>query len=263
MEEHLDFAISLAQKAGEMIRNDFQKAIVREWKADETPITTTDRKVNQLVIEEVAKRYPSHAILSEEGSKPKESEFAWVCDPIDGTVPFSNKYPTSVFALALIRNGESVLGVIYDPYMDRLLTAQKGEGAYCNKERIVVSGDEDFDKVTIDVEAAREPFLPDISRVYEALLKKNSIAISLRSVSYGSMLVGLGQIAAVVGAPHSPWDGAAAKVIIEEAGGKVTDLFGNDQRYDRELKGIIASNGRLHDALTALVQSLLQKKDVV
>ncbi|MBI4079371.1 MAG: inositol monophosphatase [Candidatus Levybacteria bacterium] len=260
MEEYLDFAVSLALKAGEMIRTDFRKAIVREWKADETPITTTDRKINQMVIEQVAKRYPTYAILAEEGSRPKESEYAWVCDPIDGTVPFSNKYPTSVFALALTKNGESMLGVIYDPYMDRLLTAVKGQGAYCNKERIHVSESDEFNKTTIDVEAAREPFLHDISKLYELLLKKNSVAISLRSVSYGGMLVGIGQIAAVVGAPHSPWDGAASKVIVEEALGKVTDLFGNNQRYDRELKGIIISNSCIHDAIIKLVRPLLEKK---
>lgn len=263
MEDYSIFAVDLAKKAGEMIRNDFQKEIVREWKADDTPITDTDRKVNQLVIDEVEKRFPTHAILSEEGSIPKESEYAWVCDPIDGTVPFSHKYPTSVFSLAFTKQGESLLGVIYDPYMERLLTAQKGEGAYCNKERIVVSEARDLTNVVVDIEAGREKFLYDISELYSVLLKRNCIAVSLRSCVYGGMLTALGEFGGMVGVPLWPWDGAAVKIIVEEAGGKVTDLFGNEQKYNEKIKGVIASNGRLHDALTALVKPLLQKEDVV
>lgn len=259
MEDYSIFAVELAKKAGEMIRNDFQKEIVREWKADDTPITDTDRKVNQLVIDEVAKRFPTHAILSEEGSRPKESEFAWVCDPIDGTVPFSHKYPTSVFSLAFTKQGESLLGVIYDPYMDRLLTAVKGDGAYCNKERVVVSEAQELNNVVIDIEAGREKFLYDISELYNVLLRHNCIAVSLRSISYAGMLTALGEFGGVVGVALWPWDGAAVKIIVEEAGGKVTDLFGNDQKYNEKIKGIIASNGHLHNELISLVQSVIRQ----
>lgn len=253
---YLDFAVNLAYKAGAIMRLNFRLGMKRERKSDHTPVTVSDKEINQLVIDNVRKYYPSHSVIAEEGSDLKSTEYAWVCDPIDGTIPFTHGYPTSVFALALVRKGESILGVIYDPFMDRLVTAVKGEGAHLNKKPIHVSASADLKSAVIDVGTSIDMRF-SIGALNELLRKKGCFPSTLWCVSYAGMLVASGEFAAIICGVRSPWDGAANKIIIEEAGGKVTDLFGEDQRYDKRLKGIIATNGKLHDTLVSLVKPLL------
>src|SRR3989344_1795821 len=134
----LEFAKGIAREAGALMRQNFTLGMKKEWKDDDTPLTKTDLAINQLVLEAVQKKYPEHSYIGEEGNNIKESEYTWVCDPVDGTIPFSHGYPTFAFSLALTKNGESILGVIYDPIMDRLVHAEKGRGAFLNGKRIAV-----------------------------------------------------------------------------------------------------------------------------
>lgn len=256
--DFLDFAIRLAKKSGEIIRANFHLGMKREWKSDDTPLTATDKDINQIVIETIEKSFPSHSVLSEEGSNIKKSEYTWVCDPIDGTLPFSHGYPTSVFALALTKRGKSILGVIYDPYMDRLLVAQEGKGAYLNSNKVQVSSVSKIQHAVLDMEIRNGPFY-GVSFLSPLVIKQNCYAKSLGSMSYASMLVAAGEFAAMVGGSENPWDGAAVKIIVEEAGGKVTNLFGENQEYNKPIKGVIASNGFLHDTLIDLIRPLIIK----
>jgi fructose-1,6-bisphosphatase/inositol monophosphatase family enzyme len=129
---HLDFAEKLAREAGALMRQNFTLGMKKEWKSDMTPLTATDLAVNALALRRIEDAYPADAIISEEGSIKKDSEYAWVCDPVDGTMPFSHGLPTFVFSLALTRQGESVAAVVYDPICDRLVRAEKGEGVFMN-----------------------------------------------------------------------------------------------------------------------------------
>src|SRR3989338_6753886 len=105
MKSYKTFAINLAQKAGKIIRENFKANVKKEWKADGTPVTAIDLAVNKLVIESVQKEYPTHSILAEEESAMQEgSEYVWVCDPIDGTYPFSHGIPNFAFSLALVKD---------------------------------------------------------------------------------------------------------------------------------------------------------------
>src|SRR3990167_6073867 len=144
-----DFAINLAYKAGERMRKDFTLGMKKEWKKDKTPVTVTDTVINRMVIDAIEKEYPSHSILGEEENKMKESEYVWVCDPIDGTVPFAHGFPIFAFSLALVKNGAPILGVIYDPMLDRLVYAEKGKGAFLNSKPIKVSSFSSFSEKTI------------------------------------------------------------------------------------------------------------------
>ncbi len=137
---HLEFATDLARQAGAIIKQNFQLGMKKEWKADGTPLTATDTEINQFVLDAVAREFPDHAVLAEEGSRPiPEAEFTWVCDPIDGTIPFSHGVPTSVFSLALVQSGRPVLGAIIDPFADRLVVAEQGRGVTLNGAAIHVS----------------------------------------------------------------------------------------------------------------------------
>lgn len=255
MEPYKEFAKTFALKAGALMKENFTLNMKREWKSDNTPVTETDLKVNSMLIEEVKAKFPTHRVKGEEESNMVgDSPYVWVCDPVDGTIPFTHGIPTSTFSLALVHDGKPILGVVYDPFQDRLFTAYKGEGAYINGKPIRVSK---IDKLK-DVVGAYEMFKRakyNAHALQEKLtMEEDTILFRLCSIIYPSMLVAAGELGFSI-FPHSTaHDAATVKIIVEEAGGKVTDIFGEDQRYDTDTNGFIASNGVLHDKLVALAK---------
>lgn len=248
----------LALRAGELIKSNFTIGMKKEWKADNSPLTLTDKAINRLVIETIKKQFPEHGILGEEESDVNGNEFIWVCDPIDGTIPFSHGIPTSTFSLALTHKGDVKLGIVYDPYMDRMFVAEKGEGAFLNGKKIAVSEAVDFKNTVVSVGVWPEAFY-NLQEVKMAVQKEGARSVSLACFTYGGMLVACGELVAASYASRNPWDVAAIKVIVEEAGGVCTDLEGNDQRYDRPVKGFIATNGKVHKKLLSFIDRFATK----
>ncbi len=258
MNDYRTFAIELAQKAGEIMKANFSLGMKKEWKADHTPLTVTDTSINELVLNSIKDAYPEHSILAEEGSHLiKDSEYTWVCDPIDGTIPFSHGIPISTFTLALTRNGESIFGIIYDPYLNRLFTGEKGKGAFLHNKRIYVSELSSLAATAMNIEAFKGATY-NLIGIQEKLYEKKVKLFTLCSYIYSAALVSCGELIGAIFASKTPWDVAAAKIIIDEAGGKATDLFGNDQRYDKDIKGFVASNGLVHDELLQLIKTTLK-----
>lgn len=255
------FAKDLARKAGAIIKKSFSLGMKKEWKEDFSPVTATDKEINKVVIDEVAKYFPDHNVKGEEESNiSNDSDYLWVCDPVDGTIPFSHGIPIFSFSLALVKNGESILGVIYDPILDRMFFAEKGKGAYLNDKKINVDKEVENENSVLNIESfGRATYklfgLPKIA-------EENNIGYTVRipSIAYSMALVAAGEIVGSIFPNNTAHDIAAAKVIVEEAGGKVTDLFGNEQRYDQDIKGAIASNGKIHDYLVELVNNALNIK---
>lgn len=246
---HRDFAINLASEAGEIIRQKFSLSQKAERKKDNSLVTKTDFEINQRVVDAIQKRFPEHGIIAEE-SKPTntESEYQWVCDPIDGTLPFAHGIPVSMFSLALVKNGESILGVAYDPFSDRMFVGEKGKGAQLNGKPTYVNQESDISKAVIG--ASAKSF-----HLHEQIRLAGGQVIMVGSTVFMGTMVASGNFAATFFAHTSPWDGAAVKVIVEEAGGRVTDMFGNEQRYDRTTKGYLASNGIVHDEIVAMIKN--------
>src|SRR6185369_16230217 len=120
MDEYLQFARGLADQAGAIMLEHFQVGVAKRDKAeaDNTPVTIADTQINRLVIEAVRAKHPTHAVIGEEESHPADGvEFTWVCDPIDGTIPYTMGIPTNLFSLALVDGeGQPVVAVVYDPY---------------------------------------------------------------------------------------------------------------------------------------------------
>ena len=108
------FALQLAKQAGQLIKENFKLGMKKEWKQDNSPVTETDHRINQMVLDAVAENFPEHSVNAEEGSAPVEgSTTSWICDPIDGTIPFSHGVPTCVFSLALTHHGEGELRGVF------------------------------------------------------------------------------------------------------------------------------------------------------
>lgn len=259
-ENYKDFTINLAKKAGEAIRKNFVLiGKKREWKKDLSPVTETDLAINQMVIEEVNQNFPTHSILGEELQDIKQgSEFAWVCDPIDGTVPFSHGWQTSVFSLALTKNGVPIIGVIYDPYLDRMFFAEKGKGAHMNGKPIQVNKNSGFEKSLFTVVPIGLDLKYDVFGIEKTLIQKGAILVQVGAVCYMGALLAAGEFTASIFAGTTAHDSASIKILVEEAGGKVTDLYGQEQRYDQKTRGHIASNGVLHNELIETVKPYLR-----
>ena len=252
-----EFCYSLARKAGEIMTDVFSKGVKREWKENRTPVTVADTKINSLVIERINKEFPEYDVIGEEESSiSNNGAYVWVCDPLDGTFPFSHGVPTAVFSLALVKDGIPILGVIYDPWSDRMYYAEKGKGALLNDEPISVNDNTDLGRKILGVEAWKGARY-DLSRAYALLIEKDAILINTGSTVYISMLVASGEFTGFLFPGYTCYDGAAIKIIVEEAGGKVTDLYGEEQRYDSDLKGMIISNGKVHEELLELVSKIL------
>ncbi|MGE5541365.1 MAG: inositol monophosphatase family protein [Bacillota bacterium] len=255
MEEYLARATAVAHEAGGIISDSFGIGSKHELKDDYSPVTDADRIVNELVIARLSEAFPEHSLVGEEGRKEVESEYAWVFDPIDGTVPFLRGVPTNVFALALVHHGEPVLGVVHDPHTKRLYHATKGGGAYLNGVSIHTSSRTELERSYIETDHHRG--FKDFS-FFERLHERDVRFLSYSSTIYAQMLVAAGQIEAVVFPGKRPWDAAASKVIVEEAGGYTSDLAGNIQRYDKEINGFIcAGTKKYHEKLLEVVGSSL------
>jgi myo-inositol-1(or 4)-monophosphatase len=254
MDDYLKTAIELAHYAGEVMLSNFNKAMQRDWKADETPVTVSDRQINNHVLSTIQEKYSSHSVLGEEESQNNlESEYLWVCDPIDGTFPFSHGIPVSTFSLALVKEGKPLLGILYDPFMDRLYSAIEGKGAFLNNERIYVSSE--IDKrplIGMDWWAANGSDMLDVV----GKLHHNSFTVmTLYSGAYQGALVASGKLSAYIGATDKPYDIAAQKIVIEEAGGKTSSLDGKNERCDKPVNGFVAAHPVLHQKLLEFINS--------
>ncbi|GHU08697.1 hypothetical protein FACS189431_5420 [Alphaproteobacteria bacterium] len=224
-QEYLEFAKKLARDAGEIMLKYFNQRDISHYKGDDTIVMLADTEINQMVIDRVRVTYPDHGVYGEEDS-------------------FGH-------------DGEPQVGVVYDPFTENLYTAVKGEGAHKNGEKIHVNSFSYNDKQEIsnfDLWPEAEIY----SEVSSALsvLQKKSYLVSVGSCIHACMLVAEGSFVSQIfaGTKGKNVDIAAAKVIVEEAGGKVTDIFGNEQRYDRGIKGAIVSNGLVHDEIVRIIK---------
>lgn len=258
---YMEFASVLAMQAGTMARNNFVLAgMPKTWKADQSPLTVTDTCISDLVIQAVTSTYPHHGVISEEDDRNPNpnSPYQWVVDPIDGTSPFSHGTPLFTFSLALVIDGVAEIGVIHDPMMNRLLVAEKGHGATMMKAgSIYVSRATSLNNSLMSFEDSRLWPTVRLGNLRTRLKVQGAQVTEYHAFVYGGMLVATGNHAAALYASRYPWDVAALKVIVEAAGGRVTNFAGGDQRYDRALQGAIVSNGLVHNQLIDIVQEAL------
>ncbi len=252
LNEALAFGVKLADDAGAIMRDYFYRTDQgQERKADETVVTAADRLVNQLVIDQVNASRASEGVLGEEASVRTGSEHLWVCDPIDGTNGFTTGLPTAVFSLAYVVDGEPLVAVVSNPFTRELFTAVKGAGARCNAEPMRVSGRGIGQAVIAGPGGLKE--LTRHMPVYTSLCEAGAIVRPFGGMVYQCCLIARGKLDARLFPGYGAHDMAAAKLLVEEAGGTVTDIDGKHQRYDRAIRGAIVSNGVIHQELLTAV----------
>lgn len=269
----LKFAIKLAQKAGKTIIKESKKLKIVE-KAKNDLVTNADKASEKLITDLIRKNYTDHAILAEEASygskvqakKYSKSKYIWIIDPLDGTTNFAHGLPIYSISIGLFKsqfsesssnfeylNGEIVLGVVYAPAMNELFYAVKGKGAYLNGRKIKVSNVKNLENsllVTGFPYVNKKMNLP----YFAAMLDKSQAVRRLGSAALDLCYTACGRFNGYWEFGLKPWDIAAGALIVEEAGGKVSDTNGN--LLDLFGKDILATNGKIHNAIIKDFQKL-------
>ena len=250
----LEQMVSIARQAGVIMKEHFQPfGMVRKVKDDETPLTVADTAVNRMVINCVQAIDPSIDILGEEESLRTESDWQIACDPIDGTFPFTWGTPISTFMLALLHKGEVMASVIFDPFMNRMYTAEKGKGAFINGKPISVSTDGMSDRPVIGY-VSWQNCGTDMHAICGFLESIGFQAVNYCSIGYFEAMVANGELVGTIFPQRkllSFHDTAPGDLLVTEAGGIVTDLNGDPQDYLRdEFRGhIMANTWKIHNIL--------------
>ncbi len=249
----LNFAIQTARDAGRIIAERMGRSIQITNKGDINLVTETDLAAERLIIERINSYYPRHAILAEESgalntNHEGRSEWKWIIDPLDGTTNYAHGYPCFCVSIALERAGHLQVGVIYDPLRDEMFAAERGEGATLNGRRIRVSQIDDLNRAMLctgfpyDVRE-RSDFARHFANFImhaQAVRRDGSAALDLAYVACGRF-DGFWECGL------HPWDVAAGKILVEEAGGRVSRYDGSP--FDIYTPPILVSNGLLHDAM--------------
>jgi myo-inositol-1(or 4)-monophosphatase len=248
----MDFALETAEKAGVIALRHFRKTNKVSFKSRQDIVTAADTEVEKFIMREIGKKFPEHGILAEESGRHKSSsDYLWVLDPIDGTVNFASGIPYFATSIGLAYKEQPILGVVYDPYQNEFMYAEKGKGAYINRKRMRIGAETKLINCVVATDLGHKRSGQIVRRV-KALLPVTRAVRIMGSASRGLVDVALNRVQAYAHNDIQPWDVAAACIIIKEAGGEVTNFEGEPwQLYDRT---IIASNRLLARELLKYVR---------
>lgn len=252
MTSELEAALSAARSAGEVLRAGFATEHAITYKGEVDLVTEIDEEAERVIREELLGTFSTYGMLAEEGGElAGEEDTRWIVDPLDGTTNYAHGLPIFCVSIGLERVGEVVLGVVHDPMREEIYVAERGGGATLNGEPIKVSDTEELIQALI---ATGFPY--DRAEMPEALELFGRFAATTRgmrrlgSAALDLCYVASGRLDGYYERGIWPWDLAAGSLILEEAGGKLTNYRGDV--LDLDGREIVASNGRLHSAMTRL-----------
>jgi len=251
-------AIDAARAAGQLLYTELHRPRRVAYKGTPTNLVTEmDARAEELVVGRLLAAFPDDAILAEErGAQAGRSGRRWIIDPLDGTTNYAHGLPIFSVGIGLEQARSIVLGVVYDPTRDELFVAERGAGAWLNDARLTVSTTEQ-----LEVSLLTTGFPYDISTnpdnnltEYATFAKRARAVRRLGSALLDIAYVAAGRYEGFWELALSPWDVAAAGILVEEAGGRVTDLRGDPIDIDRPR--IVATNGRIHDQMLAVLKEV-------
>ncbi len=249
MASYLETAIEIVREAGALVSAFAERKIPYELKGEMDLVTEADRASEALIVERLQSHFTSHSIVGEEGgAREKPSEFRWFVDPVDGTTNFAHGFPAYNVTIALERNGELLAGVIFDPTRNEMFAAEKGGGAYLNGHRIQVSKARTVDVSLVATgfpslrrhENINIHFYYQLAMISHGVRRAGAAALDLAYVACGR-LDGFWEIGL------KPWDMAAGILLVEEAGGRSSDMYGGPRSLHG--KHLLADNGFIHEEM--------------
>jgi myo-inositol-1(or 4)-monophosphatase len=252
-----EVAILSATEAGKILRDQIGK-IQSEHVMNKRPfdyVTAIDRQCEALIIQNIKKYFPTHEILAEEsGNSEHRDSYCWIIDPLDGTTNFIHGVPHCSVSIALAKDNDIILGVIYDPFRDELFYAEQGKGAFCNHKPIRVSSqkNENYCLVATGFPFKNKELLNQYWTALSEIFLKISGIRRTGSAALDLAYVACGRFDGFWELRLSPWDIAAGSIIILEAGGKITDF---EEKSNHIWNGnVIATNAMIHDFILRIVQ---------
>ena len=249
LDQLLQFALDAASQAGKLTLGYFQTGVAVERKADSSPITVADREAEKTLRELVARYYPDHGIVGEElGRSEGKSQYTWVFDPIDGTKSFVAGVPLYANLVALLDGERAVLGVLNFPALDEMVWAAKDRGCFWNGRRAQVSSVNRLDDAVLL--ASGLDLFGKKQAAWDRLVDATYIQRTWGD-AYGYALVATGRAEVMVDPVMEIWDAAPLQIVLEEAGGHLTDWKGEPTVHHRET---IATNAALHDVVLRTVR---------
>ncbi len=252
---YLEAAVEIAQEAGKILMEEFSRPMDIRYKGDEVDLVTqADRRSERLIVERLTKYFPDHAIAAEEGTgheSASASEFRWHVDPLDGTTNFAHGYPCFSVSIALAQLDTLLAAVVFNPFYNELFTAARGEGASFNGKKISVSKVATLSTSLLCTgfpvrnrkASANLQYYGDFTQQSHGVRRDGSAALDLACVAAGRF-DGFWEFGL------NKWDSAAGVLLVEEAGGKVSDFHGKP--YPLGGPVILATNGRIHEEMRAV-----------
>lgn len=244
----------LILKAGQLLREQWKETQTYTFKARQDIVTQTDVAVEQLIIDGIKKAFPQHSILSEEKGwiHGEEPEFCWVIDPLDGTINYVHDAAPYRVGIGLLQQGRPIISAVLNPVKTELYFAAKGLASTCNGLPIRVSNKVELNRAVVmthlsSFDAARRQTLQALEAVFRQSLHLRMFGSGLSALTY----IAAGKFDVFFNVKTHPWDILPAALLIENAGGKITDLQGNP--ISLNTTSVLATNGHLHDQMLEIL----------
>jgi len=255
--DSIAFIQSLAREAGAIQRAHWRQVERIERKEHATDLVTeVDRAVDALIVSALRKQFPSHRIISEEGTaRATEADDVWFADPLDGTTNYAHGYPVFAVAIGWQQRGQMVLGVVYDPMRDEMFSAERGAGAFVNDVRLHVSEIGTLNRALVstgfhyDRVVNPEKNFAEFARVTRRAQSVRRGGAAALDLAY----VAAGRLDAHWERGLAPWDCAAASLLIEEAGGRISER--DASAWPPFSRWMVATNGMIHEELLATLNA--------
>jgi 3'(2'), 5'-bisphosphate nucleotidase len=264
--KELEAAQSLALGAGRILAAYYPQGIAVDWKAPGDPVTAADREASEFIVSRLKQQFPDHAVLSEEEADDHvrlQRSHVWMVDPMDGTREFIAHREEFAVMIGLAVNGIPSVGAVYQPTKDKLYWAALGTGAFLERDgsrtRLRVSGETLASKLVLA--ESRSHRSARVAAIRERLRIKDAIQSGSVGLKVALICEGHAHLYVHAGNKTNLWDTCGPDVILREAGGRMTDAANNSLRYDgrevRNLNGLVASNGAIHDRAVQVTQAVL------
>src|SRR6266481_1708034 len=256
---YLEVAIETAREAGKILREEYARPPEIKYKGDVDLVTQADKRSEQAIVDRLSKYFPTHAIAAEEGlGKDHEAEYRWHVDPLDGTTNFAHGYPCFCVSIALAHKETLLAGVIYNPIFNELYAAARGQGASLNGKRISVSKIETLSTSLLCTGFPVHKRLanPNIHYYWDFTLRSHGVRRD-GSAALDLACLAAGRFDGFWEFGLQKWDTAAGKLLVEEAGGKVSDFAG--QPYSLGGSVILATNGLIHEEMRRIALEISKR----
>ena len=247
--------LTLAREAGRLLSERFRRKASVRFKGVADIVTATDTAVQRAMLKRLRRRFPEHGILAEEGVDTRSGTgWSWILDPLDGTKNFAQGIPNFCVSIAAERRGDLQFGVVFDPIHDELFLGVRGHGAWCNGRPIQVSRKTTLASAFIGTGCPHRirRFAKPVARTFERMAIR-TLGVRFRGVGALDLCyVACGRLDGYWELDQSPWDIAAGALIVQEAGGRMSNFHGG--RFDIFEAQTVASNGRIHPAMLSVLR---------